>query len=416
MSTNKRTFAQKLGVVLLAVLAGAATVVMSVVVGVLLGFASSSLGLIRGEAAAWSGLIGAFYGILVGLVIGPVVSWKILAGRFGVSRKLKLRVALALVIVIPVIEFSVLHSSKMTGPSESQRRVYVEAVSNDGMFVIAQVSRTDSSALYKIDTRTGQATRLASAFEEGATLSPDDKHAVFVFGNRENRSEIMICDIDGSNLHRLIRESGTDSSPMFSHDGKRIYFAHRSSQGDYTPSFDMYSVNFDGTDVKRLAQWSFGAEKNIYSISPLSLSKDENLVLMSADTQVGERLLIYSLKQPDRAPEVIVPKIPNGAATPQIVSAYFTPDDKSIMLMAASQGAKGYDYDVYKLEIASYNLEKLTTTNSYASDFRLSSNGQTAAFFTWALSRLNSVPINPSLKILDTRTGRVSAVTITGLP
>ncbi len=152
------------------------------------------------------------------------------------------------------------------------------------------------------------------------------------------------------------------------------------------------------------------------SIFPLSLSKDETLVLMHADTKKGERLMIYSLKEQDRAPVVITPNVPHGPVAPSIVSAYFTPDAKNILLMAASQGAKGYDYDVYKLGIVSNNVEKLTTTNGYASDFRLSSNGQTAAFFTWALSKLNSVPIDPSLRLLDTRTGHVSAVTITGLP
>ncbi len=266
MSIVKRTLAQKLGLITIAVAACAATVAAFGIAGVLLGIAISSTGWIHGEAASWFGLIAGFYGLLAGIVIGPIISWKILAGKLGVSRKVTLGVAIGLLVAIPVVEFSILHSPKMTGPSEPESRVDIEAVSNDGGLVIVEASRTASSVLYRINTHTGQATRLAdthSDFQEGAKLSPDNKQVVFTSRHQDGPSEIIVSDIDGNNLHQLLPESGRDSSPMFSHDGRLVYFARRTSQERYTRSFDMYSTNIDGTNVKELTHWNFDADEDI---------------------------------------------------------------------------------------------------------------------------------------------------------
>ena len=419
MSANSGTVGRKVGGVVVAIAWGVATVIVLTIAGVVVGSGCSSVGLVHGETATWFPLIMAFYGFLTGLAIGPVATWKRLARNFGVPRKATWSVAIGLLVIIPSIEYAVLRSPSMTGPSSSTSRLNIEAVSNDGNFVIITLSRDDSSVIYKVDTHTGRASRLTgtSDFEEGPDLSADDKQVVFVSRRQhDDPPEIVLCDIDGSNLRPLVSASHKDFAPLFSHNGKSIYFARDTSLERYARGFEIYSVKVDGTELKRVTQTSFGNEEDTYSIYPESISSDETLVLMNARTKAGDKLLIYSLADQSRAPVVIVPKVPNAPAQVQIASAYFTADGKGIMFMAASQGTKGYDYDVYQLDLSSHKVKKLTSTNGYATDFKLSANGENIAFFTWSLSRLNSVPINPRLQLLNIQTGNVSSMTITGLP
>jgi Tol biopolymer transport system component len=59
------------------------------------------------------------------------------------------------------------------------------------------------------------------------------------------------------------------------------------------------------------------------------------------------------------------------------------PDGKSILFMAASDGKHGYDYDVYRLDLGTGTLERLTNGNGYATDLKVSADGNTAVFLKW---------------------------------
>jgi len=409
---------QKLGAIARAALAGLAFVFASTLGGFLLGLAGAWAGLVRGETASWAPLIGAFYGLVVGVALGPVFGWKTLATRFGVRRNVIWTIAISLLVIISISEFLLLRSPQMTGPSPSASRVYIDSVADDGRSVILNVEQNDSSVLYKVETGTGRAIRLilASDFEEAGEFSPDSKEVVFASRPRhDDPSQIMLCDSDGSRVRPLLREAHSDFAPHFSRNGKMIYFARPTSLERYDRTFEIYAAKPDGTELKQLTHRNFGAETDVYSIYPESVSADGTHILMNAHSGSGDRLLVYSLTDDGRPPTSIIPRIPNGPDHVQIVSASFTPDDRGIFFMAASQGAKHYDYDVYRLEIATGTLEKLTATKGYASDFRISRNGEAGAFFTWFLSGLNSVPINPSLQIMSTRTRAISTVSISGL-
>ena len=420
---TRRTPLRKIGIILFAILGGLATAVVCAFAGGLLGVAAAA-GLARGEYATWAPLMGAFYGFIAGIVVGMLVGWKVIADRFGIARKTKLRVALAIVIVVPAVEYTLAQWPAMVGPAASTGTMNIEAISNDGGVVILSNSRPDSSLLYRLDTHTGKLTRLTTArdrFEMGAGLSPDDKQVVFISEHRPNPSDssesltqIMLCDLDGSNLRPLLPEDNTDYAPSFSHDGQLVYFARHASHERYATEFELYSVKADGTDVKQVTHRRFNSDRNANLFYPESFSSDETQVLMKVETGNGSQIVIYPLRDDTRPPIVISPRIPNSPLHPQIDHTYLAAGQPRIIFMAASQGEKGFDYDLYSLEIASQGIEKLTATKHYATDFVLSSNGQKAAYIVWmGSSWLNAQPLKPALQILDMQT---RAASVTELP
>jgi dipeptidyl aminopeptidase/acylaminoacyl peptidase len=68
--------------------------------------------------------------------------------------------------------------------------------------------------------------------------------------------EIYVMDADGTNVRRLTSNADFDSAPSWSPDGKRIVF-ERAPAGTFVPGTeaqekDVYLMNADGTDVRRL--------------------------------------------------------------------------------------------------------------------------------------------------------------------
>jgi Tol biopolymer transport system component len=420
MSTTEPQSAwQKVRIVFIALGAAVVSVVLAVLVGLLAGIVISSTGLVHGELASWLGLIWAFYGVLAGIVLACFVSWWIVARGFGVSPTIRIRIAVSLLLIVPIAEFLTLRSPHMTGPRASERRINIDAISNDGKAVLVEVEEGEASHVVVIDTGTQRALRLPGTKDrnEGAAIAPDGTQVAFTSSHPDHTSEIMLCNVDGTNLHPLLLTSHNDYAPRFSPDGTSLYFARRTTPEYYATSFRLFSATLHGTDLRSIADRTFAATGNDTSVYPQSYSRDGGRVLMLSAGINGDSILIYRLDHSSGDPDVIVPKMSNGPVDPLIVSAFFSADDRTILLMAASQGVKAFDYDLYAFDLATRRLRQLTYTHSYASDFRLSSNGQYAVFFVWkSYSRLNSVPIDPSLQILETRTGTLRTVLMPEIP
>jgi Tol biopolymer transport system component len=90
------------------------------------------------------------------------------------------------------------------------------------------------------------------------------------------------------------------------------------------------------------------------------------------------------------------------------------PDGKSILFMAASNGKHGYDYDVYRVDLRTGSLERLTNGNGYATDLKVSADGNTAVFLKWH-SDWRSTPDKSELYLLDVQTYKLTPLRITGL-
>jgi TolB protein len=291
--------------------------------------------------------------------------------------------------------------------------------SPDGQSVLLSRSQGGSKFLYKVALSSGIATRLTSAsagFENSPSYSPDGRRIAFAYAaQRGEHSRIFVMDASGASPQPLFSsdEKVDDFFPRFEPSGK-ICFARSAFFGHYSPiapsslhEWDMYTADPDGRNVLRLTNQRF------YEISEPSLSSDGKRLLFSVETQTGSQMQIYSLDS-DSPASILRPHVQNEPRSPVYAGAILTPDGRSIVFLAASEGAKAFDYDVYRLNLAGNTVEKLTTANGYATNLCLSSDGKSAAFLRWSTRHGSTLPTVSRMYLLDLTTKSMTALPITG--
>jgi Tol biopolymer transport system component len=125
--------------------------------------------------------------------------------------------------------------------------------------------------LYAYDRATKQYTRLTSerGYDAEASYSPDGKRIAFASNRaayteplsdeaRERLShdpsyfiDLYIMNADGTDVRRLAGGPGYDGGPFFSPDGKRVCWRRFSEDG---ATAEVFTANIDGTDVRQLTQ------------------------------------------------------------------------------------------------------------------------------------------------------------------
>src|SRR5262249_40396545 len=68
------------------------------------------------------------------------------------------------------------------------------------------------------------------------------KHIAFVYAD-----DLYVADLDGKNVRRLTSDTGVETLPVFSPDGKTIAFT-----AEYEGNLDVYTIPVDGGPPKRL--------------------------------------------------------------------------------------------------------------------------------------------------------------------
>lgn len=90
--------------------------------------------------------------------------------------------------------------------------------------------------------------------------SPDGRSIAFamrpVGATDDSESDVFVMDAEGRSVRRLTETPGDDSHPHWAVDGKRIYFNSARATPDLkadwgTQWIDIYSMNLDGSDVRR---------------------------------------------------------------------------------------------------------------------------------------------------------------------
>lgn len=205
---------------------------------------------------------------------------------------------------------------------------------------------------------------------------------------------------------------------MFSPDNKSIVFSRSGFYGSYSPiaqphphAWRFYASDLDGTNVRELTSESF------YMASPASISSDgKNMVIVREGINTNREIAIYALDHPGKPIQSLQPHVPKEAdpKNPILNFPNYMPDGKSILFMAASDGKHGYDYDVYRLDLTTGSLDRLTNGNGYATDLKVSADGKTAVFLKWR-SDWHRTPVNSEPYLLDVQTHKVTPLRITGL-
>jgi Tol biopolymer transport system component len=163
----------------------------------------------------------------------------------------------------------------------------------------------------------------------------------------------------------------------------------------------------DGTNIRQLTDESF------YQTSRLSVSPDgKSMVVVTESLDSPEQISIYSLdhaKNPSRVLRLHVPGHERLYNCPN-----FMPDGKSILFLAATEGWRFYDYDVYHLDLQTGAVERLTKRNGYATDLRVFADGKTAVFLKWRSDR-HATPVESELYLLDLQSHNVIPMKVNGL-
>jgi Tol biopolymer transport system component len=324
--------------------------------------------------------------------------------------------------MLPILLLALLANSTPMYSDTSSGGVRSVGVSPDGKLVAVEFEKGSSSFIYVVPVDTGNATRLTDAksgVESSPAFSPDGKRIAFNYwpGNGE-RLRIIIGKVDGSDRHPWSPSEPNNLSPVFSPDSKTIVFSRSGSYGSYSPiaqphhhAWNFYVADSDGTHVHQVT------EESLYMTSPASVSPDgKNMVIVAEGLETGPQIAIYSLDGPGQPTLSLRPHVPKEADHKNPILAYpnYMPDGKSILFMAASDGKHGFDYDVYRLDLQTGSLERLTKGNGYATDLKVSADGKTAAFLKWRKNWLGDLSGN-QVYLLDVQNRTLTPLKIKGL-
>jgi Tol biopolymer transport system component len=334
--------------------------------------------------------------------------------RATIKRRVGLR---ALGTVLVLLFFSC--ASNGAGSSGQIKSV---AISLDGKLVAVEFEKSGTSFVYKIPVETGVATRLTSAKdgkESSPAFSQDGKRIAYTYWPADHRrSRITIINIDGSDSREWKPSDANDLSPMFAPDDETIIFSRSEFYGSSSPvaqphhhGWNFYAAKLDGTNVHRITDESF------YMASPPSVSPDgKSIVVVTEGLESNRQIAIYSVDRPGNPVQTFRPHVQKEADHKNPLLAYpnYMPDGKSVLFMDGSNGKHGYDYDVYRLDLGTGSVERLTNGNGYATDLKVSADGRTAVFLKWRKSWLGELTTN-EICLLDLQSHKVTPLKVSGL-
>lgn len=191
------------------------------------------------------------------------------------------------------------------------------AVAPDGTKLAYEAKYDEkSSALMVVDITGGSGRSIyrsepnTANFALSPSFSPDGLQIVFTT-KLEGNTEICLIRQDGSSLVNLTQNDAADGSPVFSSDGKEIFF--NSNRDGAFERFHLFRMNTDGTDQRRIT------DKDGYEFSPAPFLSGKYLVFSgdrvdgssrALDIRMldlgapGEEKIIASFRQHDVQPAV----------------------------------------------------------------------------------------------------------------
>jgi len=125
-------------------------------------------------------------------------------------------------------------------------------INKESAFLCTRISGTGKSEIWKINYKTGVEECIVSDPQHSfttPTLSPDGQWILFVGDSKIDgnnfsylNTDIFVCKVDGTRLSQITYHAADDLSPVWSKDGKYIYFI--SQRGDQTGTANIWRMNF----------------------------------------------------------------------------------------------------------------------------------------------------------------------------
>ncbi|MBA2339163.1 MAG: PD40 domain-containing protein [Pyrinomonadaceae bacterium] len=296
--------------------------------------------------------------------------------------------------------------SNLTQLTRTEAQEDAPVFSPDGLRVayISRPTNADKYQLFVMNSDGSGARSLTVGETDVRTpaFAPDGKHLIYTANpedmsvTHEQGDQIFITTVEGGNTRQLTKNSYQNGNPVFSPDGSLVAFkralTHRGrSMGGYTwDDWDIYVMNFDGTNERRLTNKEFN-----YTSIP-RFTPDGQRIVFSADLSLynidskGTRslksfatdLYFVDLRRPGE-----LGKLSDNASAPPVDSSdnkpvssqpTLSPDGARIAFIC--DRANAYDYEICAMNSDGSNLRVLTRTGSYNSTPDFAPDGNSILF------------------------------------
>lgn len=222
--------------------------------------------------------------------------------------------------------------------SRDASKLVYQARTDDGRFAIRLHDMDEKSDRNVFSTETNVANLALSP-----VFSPDGLRVAFTNKTGGN-SEIFTMNLDGTGLVNLTNNDASDSTPVYSSDGREIYF--QSNRDGSFETFHLFRMNADGTEPRRITT------KSGYEFWPAVVPNGPKLVF-SGDRvdQASKALDIRLLDLDSPGDEKVIAAMRFHDTQPAV-----SPEGKRIAFVAQSDG----NSEIYLMMLDGSRLLRLT--------------------------------------------------------
>src|SRR5918995_1011423 len=192
--------------------------------------------------------------------------------------------------------------------------------------------------------------------------------------------DVFTANPDGSDLKQLTNTLGYDAETTITLDGKKLVFTSM-RDGD----LDIYTMDANGKNVRRLTSelgydggpfWSYDGKQIVYRAHhPQSPKDQEDYKSLLQQNLIRPSTLEIWVMNADGSNKRQVTR--NGKAN---FAPFFFPDGKRIIFASNMDDPKGRNFDIYAINVDGSGLERITDTDTFDGFPMFSPDGKKLVF------------------------------------
>ena len=191
--------------------------------------------------------------------------------------------------------------------------------------------------------------------------------------------DIFTANPDGSDVKQLTDVAGYDAETTISRKGKLVFTSMRS--GD----LDIYTMDADGRNIKRLTTelgydggpfWSYDGKQIVYrAYHPQTEKEKEDYTSLLKQNLIRPTVLDIWVMNADGSNKRQVTHLNKASFAP-----YFFPDGKRVIFSSNVADPKGRDFDLYMIKTDGTGMERITYNDTFDGFPMFSPDGKQLVF------------------------------------